>query len=76
MLRSILAQLEYSYRVGYYHDVKGVPFRTNAYVPEIHPETGCVFCEREDEAHVFKVRSQKVKMVAIYYNTIMQLNSV
>ena len=25
------------------------------YVPEVHPETGQHFLEREDEAHVFKV---------------------
>lgn len=54
-MRSILAQAEYSYRVRYFHDVQGVPFRTNAYVPEIHPATGYVFCEREDEGHVLKV---------------------
>ena len=55
MLRSILARLEYLYRVRFYHDEEGVPFRTHAYVPEIHPATGHFFCEREDEEHVFKV---------------------
>ena len=55
MLRSILAQMEYSYRVCYYHDEKGVPFRTHLYVPETHPDTGQGFCEREDEGNVFKV---------------------
>lgn len=54
-LRSILAQMEYSYRVRHYNDIDGIPFRKHAYVPEIHPDTGSVFCEREDEAHVFKV---------------------
>ena len=55
MLRSILAQMEYQYRICYYHDEKGVPFRTHLYVPEAHPDTGQGFCEREDEGHVFKV---------------------
>ena len=54
MLRSILAQLEYSYRIRLY-DADGIPFRTNAYVPEAHPHTGYIFCEREDEGHVLKV---------------------
>ena len=54
MLRSILAQMEYSYRVNYYHE-QGIPFKTHLYIPEDHPETGLGFCEREDEGHVFKV---------------------
>ena len=56
MLRSILAQMEYSYRVRYYDD-NGVPFRTHLYVPEVHPLTGEGFCEREDEGHLLKVSS-------------------
>ena len=43
MLRSILAQMEYSYRVRYY-DEQGVPFKTHLYVPEDHSETGLGFC--------------------------------
>ena len=54
MLRSILAQMEYSYRVGYY-DNERVPVRSHLYVPEDHPETGLGFCEREDEGHLLKV---------------------
>ena len=38
-LRSIIAQLEYSYEVCDY-DKKGIPFRTYMYVPEKHPITG------------------------------------
>ena len=53
-MRSILAQMEYSYRIRYY-DEQGVCFKTHLYVPEDHPETGLGFCEREDEGHVFKV---------------------
>lgn len=34
---------------------EGVPFQYHFYVPESLPETGTVFLEREDEAHVFKV---------------------
>ena len=55
-LRSILAQMEYSYQVRSWSD-KGVPFRTHIYVPEVHHLTGKRFHEREDEAHVFKVNS-------------------
>ena len=53
-LRSILAQLDYTYEIKQC-DRKGVPFSLFMYVPEIHPETGQPFLEREDEAHVFKV---------------------
>jgi len=53
-LRSILAQLEYTYR-GRSWDEKGVPFCTYMYVPERHPITGTPFHEREDEGHVLKV---------------------
>ena len=55
MLRSILAQFEYHYQVCLW-DSKGVPFRTYLYVPEIHPITGKEFHEREDFAHVLKVK--------------------
>ena len=34
---------------------KGVDFVNHLYVPELHPVTGEVFCEMEDEGHVFKV---------------------
>lgn len=54
MLRSILAQMEYQYRVREW-DQKGVLFRTYMYVPEIHHITQKPFLEREDEGHVFKV---------------------
>ena len=33
----------------------GVPFKDHLHVPEVHPLTGVLFCEREDEGHVFKV---------------------
>lgn len=54
MLRSILAQLDFTYQVNLWQS-KGVPFKDHLYVPEIHPDTGMEFCEREDEGHVFKV---------------------
>ena len=54
MLRSILAQLEFTYVVQRY-DASGVPFRTHLHVPEFHPVSGSVFYEREDERHVLKV---------------------
>lgn len=47
--------MEYTYKVQTW-DKKGVPFRTHMYVPEVNPITGMEFHEREDEAHVFKVR--------------------
>lgn len=53
-LRSILAQLEYSYQVQHWHE-QGVPFRTHMYVPEINALTGAPFHEREDDAHILKV---------------------
>ena len=53
-MRSIMAQLEYTYQINTWH-TKGVPFKHHVYVPEIHPTTGIEFCEREDEGHAFKV---------------------
>lgn len=53
-LRSIIAQFEYTYIVRKWTE-EGVPFQYHFYVPESLPETGTVFLEREDEAHVFKV---------------------
>lgn len=53
-LRSILAQLEYRYEVECW-EKNGVPFKSHIYVPENHPLTGEMFCEREDEGHVLKV---------------------
>ena len=53
-MRSILAQLDYRYQVNHWKE-QGIPFNTHLYVPEVHPDTGVPFCEREDEGHVFKV---------------------
>lgn len=57
MLRSVLAQREFTYVVRQY-DERGIPFRTHLHVPETHPDTGTVFLEREDEGHVLKVTMQ------------------
>ena len=54
-LRSILAQLEFTMKIKEW-DSKGILFSKHLYVPEVHPITGSVFCEMEDEGHVFKVR--------------------
>ena len=54
-LRSILAQMEFSYCVRHYHDELNVPFQHYLYVPETHPITGLPIHEREDEGHVLKV---------------------
>jgi len=53
-MKSILAQFEYCNTVKEF-DTKGTPFCTYMYVPEVHPETGEVFYEREDDAHLLKV---------------------
>ena len=55
MLRAILAQMEYQYQVEKWV-AKGVPFSLYLYVPEIHPITEEEFHEREDFAHVLKVK--------------------
>lgn len=54
-VRSILAQLEYKHTV-YMYEERGVPFRTYMYVPEVHPVTNATFYEREDDAHLLKVK--------------------
>ena len=46
-LRSILAQLHYTYHVWEWNR-QGVPFCTHAYVPETDPITGEEFHEREE----------------------------
>ena len=54
-LKAILAQLDYHQRIISWSQ-KGILFQTYIYVPEIHHITGCDFHEREDEAHVLKVK--------------------
>ena len=54
-MRSILAQLEYKHTIKKYEE-EGVPFRTYMYVPEVHPATNARFYEREDDAHLLKVK--------------------
>ena len=49
-----MAQFEYQYQINVWSD-KGVLFKERVYIPEVHPETGMAFCEREDEGHVLKV---------------------
>ena len=55
MLRSILAQLEYTSLIRKW-DSEGVPFRQHMYVPEVHPQTLEGFQER-DEPLVLKVHT-------------------
>ena len=52
-MRAILCQLEFGYTIKKY-DNDGVPFRTHLHVPEVHPDTGRLFYEREDPGHVLK----------------------
>lgn len=68
MLRSIMAQLHYQHEVFGY-EKKGVPFSSHMYVPEVHPQTGEPFHEREDEAHVFKVFLVHLHNLHTYYVT-------
>lgn len=74
MLRSILAQLEYRYQICKW-DESGVPFRTHLYVPETYPITGCKFHEREDFAHVLKVRTSILEHEYYYKISIYICNS-
>ena len=55
-MKSILAQMEFAHEILSWES-KGVQFHTYLYVPEVHPETHTVFCEREDEAHVLEINS-------------------
>ncbi|XP_065891566.1 uncharacterized protein [Dysidea avara] len=59
-LRSILAQLEYTYQINAWQ-AKGVPFKDYVYVPEIHPKAGMEFCEREDDGHILKRIGQSLR---------------
>ena len=53
-MRSILAQFEFTKTIREFES-KGIPFGTYMYVPEQHPDTGDLFYEREDDAHILKV---------------------
>lgn len=64
-LRSILAQFEYQHRIRQW-DEKGIKFKTYLYVPEVHPLTNEVFYEREDEAHVLKVKHVQLNAIHMY----------
>ena len=66
MLRSTLAQFEFSYQIRKY-DEQGIPFRTHLYVPEVHPVTGTTFYEREYEAHVLVSGKQLLAPMSIPY---------
>ena len=55
-MRFILAQLECR-RTNNMYEEGGVPFRTYMYVLEAHPATNVLFCEREDDAHLLKVKN-------------------
>ena len=72
-LRSIIAQLEYTYQINTWH-AKGIPFKHHVYVPEVHPITGYKFCEREYEGHIFKVNRFSAKKLLVKHY--MQLTSV
>ena len=54
-LKAILAQLDYRHQIMFWNQ-KGILFQAHMYFPEIHPITRCDFHEREDEAHVLKVK--------------------
>lgn len=65
-LRSILAQLEYRYLVEHL-EMKGVPFRSHLHV---HPLTGLMFCECEDEGHVLKVLTVQYYLICYVWKII------
>ena len=54
-MRSIHAQLEYKHTISMYEG-GGMPFITYMYVLEVHPTTNAMFYEREDNAHLLKVK--------------------
>ena len=54
MLKSILAQAEYTAAIKQYV-CQGIRFDAYLHVPEIHDYTGSLVCQREDEGHLFKV---------------------
>lgn len=56
MLRSILAQFEYTSKVKQYC-ADGVAFDKHLHIPEVHKLSGNVVCQREDEGHIFKVKT-------------------
>ncbi len=66
-LRSIMAQLEFTQTILEYHK-KGIPFCYHLYVPEVHPDTGKTFYEREDPAHVLKVCLMYMYNQSMFYN--------
>ena len=49
-----MAQFEFRHVLRQWEE-RGVNFCMYMYVPEVHPDTGEYFCEREDEAHILKV---------------------
>ena len=53
-LRSVLAQLEFSYRIRHYHDELEYFSDTTSMCPR-YTVTHLPICEREDEGHVLKV---------------------
>lgn len=50
----MLAQLDFTHIVQTYN-ATGILFRTHLHVPVIHPTTGSIFYERQDEGNAFKV---------------------
>jgi len=49
-----MTQLEYAYQINQF-SLNGIPFNEHLYIPEIHPTTWQVFCERKGETPVSKV---------------------
>ncbi len=66
-LRSILAQFEFTAKIKKFV-ADGVPFDNHLHIPEVHPLTGILFCQREDEGHLFKVE--------LLYEAISKINKV
>jgi len=50
-----MVQFHYAHEIRKFEDQR-IPFNIHMYVPEHHPDTNEIFFEREDEAHLIKVR--------------------
>ena len=53
-MKSILSQMEYGYQISGWVS-KGVRFDYHLYVPEVHSDSGSLYYENEDDAHILKV---------------------
>ena len=68
MLRSVLAQLDYTYQINHW-DSLGVPFKTHLHVPERHPDTSSIFVKGKMKAMCLRYLNLYVLMAnALFVN--------